>query len=568
MSRWMTVNTRSPGGAKGSSRNGHAVNTLKTVRGIAQSAVQSCPLPVVTSITVRRFEHALCVYPYRRELNEAGFFPPLGLEFVAAVVERYARSLDLVDLRMESSRTLRFIRPQTELVCFSVNWDRDREFLEEEIRSIPPGILTVIGGRHATEHPGRWLTEFPNVDAVIRGDGEEAMDEFCRGAPLGEIAGLSYRRDGRIHHNPNRRLGEVRDDLYPDRRIRRQQYTVTIKGARAGIDVDSISTSRGCPNHCTFCSFNRNPWGEMRRWTARSPESVVDELGEMQARLIGFVDDLFTHDMDRVGRICDLIIARGIRKRYFVNARREIARRPDVLRKMERAGFSMLMLGVESAQDKTLRSMRKGFDVARIRKYFEILRQSRMFLHGYFILGCIGESVDEMLQIAPFAHELGLDTIALSVLRSSPHSGLDELVANHPGYHVAPNGKIYSDECSVAQLGDLRKRIYRQFYTPGQIARVGIKGIRNDALRFLPGFLPRLPQVAVAALSHAWRKARHRARKRRFRRAAVRTGDCATERLAELTPSVNAACYAPQDLSPESRASAVSEARLAARTEL
>ena len=515
MSRRITVNTRSQEGAEGSSGNGRANNTLQTARQIARAAVRVYPLPIVTSTAVPRFEHALCVYPYRRELNEAGFFPPLGLEFVAAVVKRYARSLDLVDLRMVPGRSLRFLRPETDLVCFSVNWDRDLELLEEEIRSIPPAILTVIGGRHATEDPGRWLADFPNVDAVIRGDGEDAMDELCRGIPLGQIVGLSYRQDGRIIHNPNRSLGQVRDDLYPDRRIRRHKYVVTIKGARAGIGVDSIATSRGCPNHCTFCSFNRNPWGEMRPWTARSPESVVNELGETKARLVGFVDDLFTHDMNRVERICDLIIARGIRKRYFVNARLEIARRPDVLRKMEQAGFSMLMLGVESAHDKTLRSMRKGFDVARIRKHFEVLRHSCMFLHGYFILGCIGESTDDMLQIAPFAHELGLDTIALSVLRSSPHSGLDELVANSPGYHVAPNGKIYSDECSVAQLGDLRKRIYRQFYTPGQIARVGIKGIRNNALSFLPGFMPRLPQVTVAALSHAWRKARHRARKRR-----------------------------------------------------
>ena len=82
----------------------------------------------------------------------------------------------------------------------------------------------------------------------------------------------------------------------------------------------------------------------------------------------------FTHDMDRVDRICDLILARGIRKQYVVNARLEIARRPDVLRKMERAGFLMLLLGIESAHDKTLRSMRKGFDVAKIREFCGILR--------------------------------------------------------------------------------------------------------------------------------------------------------------------------------------------------
>ena len=68
--------------------------------------------------------------------------------------------------------------------------------------------------------------------------------------------------------------------------------------------------------------------------------------------------------MDRVERICDLILERGIRKKYVVQARLEIARRPEVIDKMELAGFSMLLLGIESAQDKTLRSMRKGFNTA------------------------------------------------------------------------------------------------------------------------------------------------------------------------------------------------------------
>ena len=467
------------------------------------------------------FSHALCVYPYRRELNEVGFWPPLGLEFIAAVVQQYARSLDLVDLRMEPGRTRDFLRPQTDLVCFSVNWDCDRQFLEEELRSVPPGILTVVGGRHATECPDRWLKEFANVDAVVRGDGEEAMEEICRGIPMERITGLSFRRDGRVQHNPNRTLGEAQDDLYPDRSLRRGTYVVTVKGAGTGLKIDSVASSRGCPFNCTFCSFNRNPWGEKRRWTARSPESVVDELAEVEARLVAFTDDLFTHDMDRVDRICDLILARGIRKKYIVNARLEIARRPDVLRKMERAGFFMFLLGVESAHDKTLRSMRKGFDVARIREYFKVLRHSRTILHGYFILGCIGESVADMLAIAPFARELGLDTLGLSGLRHSPHSGLDELVAGSPGYHIAGSGKVYSDHCSLAELRRLRRRIHLQFYTPAQIARIAKKGLQAGMGCFLPGFLPYLPKVARNLMMYFWRRSRRRARKRRARQAAM-----------------------------------------------
>ena len=79
---------------------------------------------------------------------------------------------------------------------------------------------------------------------------------------------------------------------------------------------------------------------------------------------------------------------------------------PDVIRKMEAAGFSMLLLGIESAHDKTLRSMRKGFNTAKIREYLSVLRDRKMMLHGYFILGNIGESVEEMMQMGPFAHEL------------------------------------------------------------------------------------------------------------------------------------------------------------------
>jgi len=461
------------------------------------------------------FRHALCVYPYRRELNEAGFWPPLGLESIAAVVQQYAQSLDIIDLRLEGGRTRDFLRSQTDIVCFSVNWDRDSQFLEEEIRSVPPGILTIVGGRHATECPDRWLKEFANVDAVVRGDGEEAMEEICRGTPMERITGLSFRRDGCVRHNPNRTLGEAQNDLYPDRSLRRGTYVVTVKGARTGLKIDSIATSRGCPFNCTFCSFNRNPWGEKRKWTARSPESVVDELAEMEARLVGFTDDLFTHDMDRVDHICDLILSRGIKKKYIVNARLEIARRPDVLRKMERAGFFMLLLGVESAHDKTLLSMRKGFDVARIREHFKVLRHSRMILHGYFILGCIGESVDDMLGIAPFAHELGLDTLGLSGLRYSPYSGLDELVAGSPGYHISGSGKVHSDHCSLAELRRVRRRIHLQFYTPARIANIVSKGIQAGAMCFLPDVLPYLPKIAVNTMTYFWRRSRRRAGKRR-----------------------------------------------------
>lgn len=461
------------------------------------------------------FRHALCVYPYRRELGSVNFFPPLGLECIAAVLAPHCDAIDVVDLRKEPGRTRDFLRPETDLVCFSVNWDRDVKFIREEIRSVPPHVRTVIGGRHVTMDPESWLAQCPDIDAAVRGDGEEAVEEFCRGMPLEALAGVSARVGGRIIHNANRTPGRLSDDVYPRRRLRRQPYRVMVNQVTTGLLIDTISSSRGCPFNCSFCSFNRNPWGTKRNWSARSPESVVRELAEIEAPVVGFTDDLFTFDMERVEAICNLILERGIKKKYIINARLELARSPDLLRLMERAGFTILLLGIESAHDKTLRSMHKGFDTAKIREWFGELRRSSMIMHGYFILGNIGESPEEMRQILPFARELGLDTIAISTLRASPYSGLDELVAQSPGYHIAPNGKIYSDHSSVEELRELRRRMYREFFTPGQMLRLVRKGIANGALAYLPAFLPSVPRLLWSALASVPAGARRRTRRKR-----------------------------------------------------
>ncbi len=459
-------------------------------------------------------KHVLCVYPYRRELNDVGFFPPLGLEYIAKITQSSSEETEIVDLRRDPGLTRDFIRPETEMVLLSINWNRDQEFLAHEIRSIPGEIRTILGGRHATEDPQRWLEEFPNVTAVVRGDGEEAMEEICRGVPLDKITGLSFRSNNQIVHNPNRVPGPVQDTLFPDRDMRKYRYDIILGGASTGLEIDLVASSRGCPFNCNFCSFNRNPWGTKRKWSARSPESVVAELEGMRAPIIGFTDDLFTFDADRVERICDLLLAKGIRKKYLINARLEIAKRPDVLRKMEQAGFFLLMVGIESAHDRTLKSMQKGFDTAQIRKYFEVLNKSKMLLHGYFIIGNIGESRQDMEVILPFARELGLDTIALSTLRVSPHSGLDELVEATPGYHVGSGGKVFSDECSVKDLRNLRRQINRKFYSAGQLLRIARKGRQYRFIRFLPGLLPRLPGIAWHIAAQRYKRNKRRRSKK------------------------------------------------------
>ena len=211
----------------------------------------------------------------------------------------------------------------------------------------------------------------------------------------------------------------------------------------------------------------------------------------MDADLVLFTDDILNHDMDRVSRLCDLIMERGIRKGYVANARIEISARMDVVRKMEKAGFVALLLGIESAQDRTLRSLAEGFDTAKIESCFGILRHTRMLLHGYFILGCIGETEEDMLAIAPFARRLGLDTVGLSALRTVPFDGLRQLVTDTPGYHISSEGFVYSDLISREQLRDIQRAIWRRFSRRGMSPAPGLEApARPDGHPGSPGPAP------------------------------------------------------------------------------
>jgi len=438
-------------------------------------------------------------------------FPPLGLEYVAAALRPHAERIDLVNFRHERTpSTQPFLRPDTDLVCYSINWRKDLDRIRDDINALPPGVMTILGGRTATENPRYWLDACPNVTAVVCGDGERAIAEIAEGRPWSEIAGLSRRGDdGQVVHNPPRANAPLDEDLLPARDLRRHPYYLTAKGVSTGIKIDMVAGSRGCPFNCKFCNFSVNPWGVKRRWAPRSPRSIVGEIEQIDADVIFFVDDVFTHQPDRVAEICDLLIARRIRKHYIVNARLEIAKRPDVILKMEQAGFIVLMVGVESTQDATLASMAKGFTVEQVRQWFEVLRRSKMLVNAYFIVGNIGETQEQMLSTAPFARSIGASLIHVSRLRNEPYSGLGELVEQTPGYHVDSHGFVYSDQYSSTHIANLRKEIDRRFHSPLHVAAVVVKLLRimnwrvkAKAALTVPGFL------AILLATQAIRKVR------------------------------------------------------------
>ena len=430
------------------------------------------------------YKNALCVYPHKKGLPEKKYCPPLGLEYIATVLEGLVESVTLVDMRFEPNLDDFLKSDIIDLVCLSVNWDYQRDAAIDVIARIPSHIKVVVGGRYATTCSEELFATTPHLDIIVRGDGEETIRDIASGFPLEDIAGISFRENGRIIHNKIRDLYLLDDTSYPNRALRRVNYRLSYKNIDLGEGIDFISTSRGCPFHCNFCTFTNNPLGQKRRWSGRSASSVVEELKEIDAGFIFVVDDNFAADIKRIEEICDLIIAAGIKKTFAVAVRLEISKYPHILEKMFKAGFKILTIGIESAQDKTLKSMQKGFDTSLAEKAFAEIRKTNLYIHGYFIVGCIGENESEMLEIAPFAKRLKLDTIDLSLLRTEKYSPLNEIIAKSLGYKANEDNIVVSEEYSEERLRNIRHRIGRSYYNLPTIVRIAKKMITARVISF------------------------------------------------------------------------------------
>jgi magnesium-protoporphyrin IX monomethyl ester (oxidative) cyclase len=458
-----------------------------------------------------KYNHALFLYPYVESSVKSimKLFPPLGLEYVATSAKGLVNKITLLDLRQEkvlcdTDNLLDFIRSEIDIICVSIIWDHQFEKICNLLNLMPNDIPLVVGGHKATEKTEEILERCPKVDIIVRGEGEETIREILNNIALKDILGISYRNNGRVIHNAFRQLPDADSIVAPDRGLRRCKYHLVLNGIKVtNIEFDSVLSARGCPFNCKFCTFTLNPLGQKRKYSARNVESVVDEIEALSAGAILFTDDEFFANMNRAEEICDLIIARKIKKRFLAQSRIGIAKHPWLLEKMVKAGFKALAIGIESPHDWILAQLNKGFDAKTIREAFRVLKKYPIYYHGYFIYGNIGETEEEMLRIPEFAKEIGADGITTNKLRIEKFSPLRELAEKTPGYHVTDKGELYSDTYSHAALKKIGRRIRFSFYTPFRFVKM-LKRIVIDAHFFtfreiLPMFFL-APRLIISAI--------------------------------------------------------------------
>lgn len=384
----------------------------------------------------------------------------------------------MLDLRLagplrDPDRLHKFVAEEIDLLCISINWEYQFDEVRELVNSLPRGVFTVVGGKQATDCLEEVFDACPGVDIVVRGEGEEAIADIAAGVASRDIAGISYRNGSAVIHNSNRTLPNVDGYRFPNRTLRQQTYNFNVGGfALRGEEFDIILTSRGCPYNCKFCTFTLNPWGQKRPYSARSIESVMEEIRQISAGIILIADENFFVNPARAKAICERIVAEGIEKRFLVQARIEVFKHADVLEAAARAGIKLFLLGIESPTDRILDQLNKGFSTDTVRKAFETFRKYPFYYHGYFIYGNLTETDDEMMQIPVFAKELGLDSITYQKLRIEKYSPLKELAEGTPGYYIGDDRILYRDGIGRPGLKRISAQITRQFYTPAQLLKL------------------------------------------------------------------------------------------------
>lgn len=458
-----------------------------------------------------KYNHALFLYPYpeRAVTDTMMLFPPTGLEYVATSAKNHVGKVTLLDLRYEKDLSniknlLDFIQREIDIIGISIGWNRYLKEVLDLVKQMPMNIPLVVGGYKATEIVDEIFENCPPVDIIVRGEGEETIKAILKGEPLEKILGISFQTNGKVIHNGPTSLPDVNSLVSPDRTLRRNTYNFMLNGISvANLSFDMVLSARGCPFNCKFCTFSLNPLGQKREYSARSVESVMQEIEEITADVIFFSDDNFFADIKRAEKICDLIIARKIKKRFMAQARIEIARYPDLLAKMVKAGFKALQIGIESPHDHILTQLNKGFDSDTVRKSFAVLKKYPIFYHGYFIYGNIGETEEEMLYIPKFAKEIGVDSITFQKLRIEKFSPLREIVDKTPGYHVTKRGSLYSDTFKRADLKTIGRKIKFSFYTPSRYVKMFWKSffvVKFFTLREFVAFLVVAPRLLKSAI--------------------------------------------------------------------
>jgi hopanoid biosynthesis associated radical SAM protein HpnJ len=361
----------------------------------------------------------------------------------------------------------------------------------EAIKARRPNTKIGFVGAHAAVLPTETLKASPAIDWVGRKEFDFTCKEVAEGRPMETIAGLSFKKDGKIIHNPERELIHNMDELpwvadVYKRDLEIEKYFI---GYLMHPYV-SMYTGRGCPAQCTFCLWPQTIGGH--KYRVRSADNVAAEMAHMkrifpQVKEFFFDDDTFTANLPRAREIAKKLAPLGLT--WSCNSRANLEY--DTIKFMKDSGLRLFLVGYESGNDETLKRIKKGVTTDEMRKFTKSCHKAGVVIHGTFILGLPVETKETIEQTINFAKELDVFSLQVSLAAPYPGTELYEM-ARQNGWFVKKDKTdiLHGDglQQSTLEYPGLNKdeifeavdRFYRTYYLrPGPILRI-IKTMLED----------------------------------------------------------------------------------------
>lgn len=380
--------------------------------------------------------------------------PMIGPIYLATLLTRDGHQVTIYNENMEDVDYQSI--SDSDVLCISIMTATAPRGYEvaQTFRNLNPKARIIMGGCHATfmpEEAGMY------ADHVVTGEGELVISDLIRNGGAKIVQGKPV---------------EDLDSLpFPD-------FSLMHGGVRPA--VTPISTSRGCPNDCIFCSVTPM-FGRKYRW--RSAESVFAELSRFKHKHVFFTDDNFGVNRKVTKQLLHMMIQKKVTPKWTAESSVKIAKDPEMLRLMSEAGCSRFAIGFESMNADTLNSYGKPQTPEEIRQCIDILHKHRIKVHGMFI----SEGYSDVY------HHLGLDTLQLTVLTPILGSKLYRAVhdAGHFLTQMYPSDwKLFDGTHVVYQPDnmspvDMQKQTIlslKKFYSPLYMLQLLVRGKIYDFL--------------------------------------------------------------------------------------
>ncbi len=349
---------------------------------------------------------------------------PTGLEYVAAYLKDVADQVQIVDMELDNRKfqdIIDFYNP--DLIGITLSATEHNQGLRLAKIAKRNKLTTVVGGYHPTSIPEVMLSH-PQIDMVIRGEGEVTLKELVESGTFENVAGISYKKNGKILHNVQRTPIENLDLLpFPARYLRQYSY----KSQDRVTDCDVITMSRGCNGLCSFCCEPSMSQGCLR---SRSPENVMEEILEMSQYHNGkpvnvmFADPNFMGNPKQVDRLCDLIAEHDLNMEFCALVRADaMAAHPKIVKKMCQVGIRRFEMGIESPNIKDLKSTKKGITNRVHGQAVKNIRENGGRAGGTFVIGLPDQTEEEIKTFPTYAKEIGLTGAAFGI--ATPFPGTD-----------------------------------------------------------------------------------------------------------------------------------------------